>query len=68
MRAREEHKDEMAALERRCALLVSAGEETRSALENTERVRKALEVELQDANEKYSDLNNQVTFDLSSWE
>uniref|UniRef100_A0A3Q2XCM9 Myosin heavy chain 16 n=1 Tax=Hippocampus comes TaxID=109280 RepID=A0A3Q2XCM9_HIPCM len=53
VRAREEHKDEMAALERRCALLVSDGEETRSALENTERVRKALEVELQDANEKY---------------
>lgn len=60
VRSHEEHREEQAALERRCALLVSEGEETRSALESAERARKALETELQDANEKYSDLNNQV--------
>lgn len=47
-------------MERRCTLLASEGEETRTALETAERARKALETELQEANEKYSDLNNQV--------
>lgn len=60
MRSHEERREEQAALERRCALLVSEGEETRAALESAERARKALEPELQEANEKYGDLNNQV--------
>lgn len=47
-------------MERRCALLVSEGTETRAALESAERARKSLETELQEANEKHSDLNNQV--------
>lgn len=52
-------------MERRCALLVGEGEETRAALESAERARKALETELQEGNEKYSDLNNQVTRGVS---
>lgn len=60
MRSHEEHREELAAVERRCVLLVSEGDETRVALENAERARKALETELQDACEKYSDLSNQV--------
>lgn len=60
VRSHEERREDQAALERRCALLVGEGEETRSALECAERARKVLETELQDANEKYSDLNNQV--------
>lgn len=62
MRSHEEHREEQAALERRCALLVSESEETRSGLENAERARKALEVELQEVSEKHGDLNNQVSF------
>lgn len=61
MRSHEERREEQAAMERRCVLLVSGGDETRAALESAERARKALETELQEANEKYSDLNNQVT-------
>lgn len=60
MRSHEERKEELVAIERRCVLLVSEGDKTRAALESAERSRKALETELQDANEKYSDLNNQV--------
>lgn len=60
VRGHEEHREEQAAMERRCVLLVSEGEEIRATLENSERARKALETELQDAIEKYSDLNNQV--------
>lgn len=60
VRSHEERREEQAAMERRCALLVSEGEERRAALESTERARKALETELQEANEKYSDVNNQV--------
>lgn len=60
MRSHEECREEQAAVERRCALLVSEGEETHAALESAERVRKTLETELQEANEKYGDLNNQV--------
>lgn len=60
MRSHEECREEQAAAERRCALLLGEGEETRSALESVERVRKTLETELQEANEKYGDLNNQV--------
>uniref|UniRef100_A0A3Q3X8I9 Myosin tail domain-containing protein n=1 Tax=Mola mola TaxID=94237 RepID=A0A3Q3X8I9_MOLML len=59
VRGHEEHREEQAAMERRCVLLVSEGEEIRATLENSERARKALETELQDAIEKYSDLNNQ---------
>lgn len=47
-------------MERRCVLLVSEGEETHAALDSAERARKAMETELQDACEKYSDLSNQV--------
>lgn len=67
MRSHEERREEQAAVERRCGLLVSEGEETRAALESAERARKALETELQEASEKYTDLNNQVidgVFDL----
>lgn len=60
-RSHEERREEQAAAERRCLLLVTEGEETHTALECAERSRKALETELQEANEKYSDLNNQVT-------
>lgn len=60
MRSHEELREEQAALERRCALLVGDGEETRTALESSERARKVLETELQEACEKFSDLNNQV--------
>lgn len=60
MQSHEELREEQAALERRCALLVSEGEETRTALESSERARKVLETELQEACEKFSDLNNQV--------
>lgn len=60
VRSHEEHREELAAVERRCVLLVSEGDETRAALESAERARKALETELQDACEKYSDLSNQV--------
>lgn len=60
VRSHEECREEQAAMERRCAVLVSEGEETRVALESAERARKALETELQEANDKYSDLNNQV--------
>lgn len=59
-RSHEERREEQAAVERRCLLLVSEGEETRAALEIAERSRKALETELQEATEKYSDLNDQV--------
>lgn len=52
--------EEQAALERRCVLLVSEAEETRAALDSAERARKALETELQEVNDKFSDLNNQV--------
>lgn len=62
MRSHEECREEQAAVERRCALLVGESAETHSALESAERARKALEVELQEANEKHSDLNNQVMF------
>lgn len=61
VRSHEESREEQAAVERRCSLLVSEGEEARAALESAERARKALEMELQDAAEKYSDLNNQVS-------
>lgn len=60
VRTHEEHREELAAVERRCVLLVSEGDETRAALESAERARKTLETELQDACEKYSDLSNQV--------
>lgn len=60
MRSHEEHREELAAVERRCVLLVSEGDETRTALDSAERARKALETELQDTCEKYSDLSNQV--------
>lgn len=60
VRSHDECREEQAAMERRCALLVGEGQETRAALENAERARKALETELQEANDKYSDLNNQV--------
>lgn len=66
MRSHEERREEQAALERRCVLLVSEGEETRAALDGAERARKALETELQEANDKLSDLNNQVGTSLSS--
>lgn len=42
------------------ALLVSEGEATRSALENTERTRKTLETEIQEANDKFNHHNNQL--------
>lgn len=60
VRSHEEHREELAAMERRCVLLVSEGEETHAALDSAERARKALEIELQDTCEKYSDLSNQV--------
>lgn len=60
MRSHEEHREEQAALERRCVLLVGEGEETHAALDSAERARKALETELQEVNDKFSDLNNQV--------
>lgn len=60
MRSHEEQREEQAALERRCASLVSEGEETRAALESADRARKVLETELQEANEKHSDLSGQV--------
>lgn len=60
LRSHEEQQEEQAALERRCALLVSEGEETHTALESSERARKVLETELQEANEKYGDLSSQV--------
>lgn len=59
-RIQEELREEHSLLERRCALLVSEGEENRTALEATERARKTLETELQEATEKYNDINNQV--------
>uniref|UniRef100_A0A3Q3H0S6 Myosin tail domain-containing protein n=1 Tax=Labrus bergylta TaxID=56723 RepID=A0A3Q3H0S6_9LABR len=59
VRSHEEHREDQAAVERRCGLLISEGEETRAVLESAERARKGLETELQEANEKYSDLNNQ---------
>lgn len=60
LRSHEESIEEQAAMERRCTLLINDGGETRAALESTERARKALEAELQEAREKHSDLNNQV--------
>lgn len=60
MRSHEDQREEQAALERRCALLAGEGEETRVALDSAERARKALETELQEVNDKFSDLNNQV--------
>lgn len=54
------------AMERRCSLLVSEGEGTHAALESAERARKALEIELQESGEKYSDLNNQVLHSASA--
>lgn len=60
MRSHEEQREEQATLERRCALLTSEGQETRTALESAERARKVLETELQEANEKYGDLSSQV--------
>lgn len=65
MRSHEERREEQAALERRCVLLVSEGEEAQAALDSAERARKALETELQEANDKFSDLNNQVGTSLS---
>lgn len=59
-RVQEELREEQALLERRCALLVTEGEESRTALEAAERARKTLETELQEATEKYNDINNQV--------
>lgn len=56
----EELREEQALLERRCTLLVTEGEESRTGLEAAERARKTLETELQEATEKYSDINNQV--------
>lgn len=66
VRSHEECREEQAAMERRCSLLVSEGEETHAALESAERARKALEIELQEAGEKYSDLNNQVSHSASA--
>lgn len=60
MRSHEDHREEQAALERRCALLVGEAEETHAALDSAERARKALETELQEVNDKFGDLNNQV--------
>ncbi|TNN04189.1 hypothetical protein fugu_001218 [Takifugu bimaculatus] len=37
VRSHEEHREELAAMERRCVLLVSEGEETHAALESAER-------------------------------
>lgn len=67
VRSHEEQREEQAAMERRCVLLVSEGEETRAALESAERARKALETEQQEANEKYCDLNNQVSHVSALW-
>lgn len=67
VRSHEERMEEQAAMERRCVLLVSEGEETRAALESAERARKTLETELQEANEKYCDLNNQVISHVSAF-
>lgn len=64
MRGQEEQREEQTVLERRCLLLVSEGEETRGALENADRQRKTLEIELTETNEKYNDLNNQVEYRL----
>lgn len=59
-RLQEELREEQALLERRCTLLVTEGEESRTGLEAAERARKTLETELQEAREKYNDINNQV--------
>lgn len=56
----EELREEQALLERRCTLLVTEGEESRTGLETAERARKILETELQEATEKYNDINSQV--------
>ena len=58
----DEQREELSAVERRCLLLASEGEERRGALENAERARKDLETELQETNDKYNDLNTQVTW------
>lgn len=60
VRSHEDHREEQAALERRCVLLAGEGEETHAALDTAERARKAVETELQEVNDKFSDLNNQV--------
>lgn len=65
MHSHEVSREEQAALERRCAVLLGDGEGSRTALENSERARKALEAELQEAGEKSSDLNNQVGWSQS---
>lgn len=59
-RVQEQLREEQALLERRCTLLVTDGEESRTGLEAAERARKTLETELQEATERCNDINNQV--------
>ncbi|XP_063749521.1 putative uncharacterized protein MYH16 isoform X2 [Eleginops maclovinus] len=64
-RSHEECREEHAAMERRCTLLVSEAGGTRAALESAEKARKTLETELLEAKEKLSDLHTQLQLTLS---
>ncbi|XP_065312696.1 myosin heavy chain, striated muscle-like isoform X2 [Gordionus sp. m RMFG-2023] len=60
-RSRDDAREQYNMSERRCNILQGEIEEIRSALENSERVRRSLELELSDTNERANDATAQVT-------
>ncbi|XP_055006455.1 myosin-7-like [Boleophthalmus pectinirostris] len=65
VRAHEQQQEEQAALERRVTVLLGEAEETRAALDSSERNRKTLENQVQEANDKCSHLSTQLQNALS---
>ncbi|GCC40880.1 hypothetical protein chiPu_0024849, partial [Chiloscyllium punctatum] len=59
-RQHEELREQYGLVERRCGVLSTELEETRGALDLTDRARKILEQELMEMTDKYNEVNTQV--------